>query len=176
MWEATLYCIERFQTLIAGLVGFTGVVVALVVNGWITRRQHARQVDHERQVLRTALRSELRILRTAYLDRISMIDEAKREGSSGVLVPLNTMTDAYGQLLDKLGLLSEEEVRATMTAYVLARQMPERVQLLRRQHATDDELGRSMALVDSDFFNALRDMHRNYLQDIDKAISALDPG
>ena len=63
-----------------------------------------------------------------------------------------------------------------MTAYGLARQMPERVQLLRRQHATDDELERSMALVDSAFFNALRDMHRNYLQDIDKAISALDPG
>ncbi len=173
MLDETLYLIERFQTLTAGLIGFSGVVLALLGNAWSVRRQHARQIDHERQVLRTALRSELGILRDAYSDRIDMIDQAQQGNSSEVLVPLNTMTDAYGQLLEKLGLLSEEEVQATMTAYALVRQMPERVQLLRRHHGTAYEQESSMALVDSPLFTALRQMHQNYLQKIDEAITAL---
>ena len=62
-----------------------------------------------------------------------------------------------------------------MTAYLLVRQMPERVQLLRRHHATAYEQESSMALVDNPFFTALREMHQNYLQRIDEAISALGP-
>ena len=173
MWDETLYFIERFQTLTAGIIGFSGIVFALLGNAWLARRQHARQIYHERQILLTALRSELGALRDAYSDRIDMIDRAQQDNSTGVLVPLNTMTDIYDQLLDKIGLLSEEEVRPAMNAYNLARQMPERVQLLRRQHATVDELESGMALVDSPLFTALRQMHQNYLQKIDEAITAL---
>ena len=83
------------------------------------------------------------------------------------------MTDTYGRLLDKIGLLSEDEVRAVMDAYNLVRQMPERVRLLGQQHATRDETERGMALVGSALFAALRQMHQNYLKNIEEAVAAL---
>ena len=170
---AVMDFVDRFQTLIAGIIGFSGVILALVGNALLARRQHAGQIDHERQILRTALRSELGAVRDSYLDRINTINQAQRDGNPGVLVPLETMTDTYGRLLDKIGLLSEEEVRAAMEAYHLVRQMPERVRLLERQHATPDEVESRMAFVDGTLFTALCQMHQNYLQKIKEAIAAL---
>jgi hypothetical protein len=54
--------VERFQTLVVGITGFAGVIASLVVNAWLARRQQAQRVEHERDVLRTALRAELGVL------------------------------------------------------------------------------------------------------------------
>jgi hypothetical protein len=101
-----------------------------LVNGRLARRQHVQQVKHEREVLRTTLRAELGVLRDTFVHRIEVIAAAQQDGSTGVLIPIDTMTDAYPLLLDRVGLLSVEEARAVMVAYLLVRQMPARIRLL----------------------------------------------
>jgi hypothetical protein len=61
--------------LIVGGVGFTGVILTLATNASLARRQHVRQVEHERTVVRTALRAELEAIAKAYRDRIEMLSE-----------------------------------------------------------------------------------------------------
>jgi hypothetical protein len=144
-------------------------MATIFTNAWLARRQHSRQVRHDRDALRTALRAELEIIRDAFRERIAAIDSASASHKS-MLVPLDTMTDVYGRLMDRIGLLSEREVTAVMRAYILVRQMPERLQLIMRQHASEIERARGFADIGSDLFGAVKQMHVNYLTDIDRAL------
>ena len=83
------------------------------------------------------------------------------------------MTDTYGRLLEKIGLLSQDEVKAAMNAYILIKQLPERLRLLQRVHGTVDEREKPFARIDSELFNAISQMHRNYLEDIEAALLLL---
>lgn len=123
-------------------------------------------------MLRVALRAELEIIRDAFIDRIKSIDNATPDHTS-ILIPLETMTDTYSRLLEKIGLLSQNEVKTTMNAYLLVRQLPERMRLLQRVHGTEDERVKPFAQIDSELFNAISQMHKNYLEDIEAALSAL---
>jgi hypothetical protein len=89
MWIACTagWLLREYQTLIVGALGFTGVIITLLANAALTRRQHARQVDHERSALKAALGAELSIIRDAYMDRIKTISEAP--ATQGMLMPLD---------------------------------------------------------------------------------------
>ncbi len=93
--------LTQYQTLIVGLLGFTGVILTLLTNARLNRKQHARQIEHERTALKAALSTELSIIRDTFRDRLEMIGEPT--GSQGMWVPLDTMTDVYGRVLDKIG-------------------------------------------------------------------------
>ena len=164
--------LERFQTLVVGALGFIGIIATIATNAWLTRRQYSRRISHEGDMLRVALRAELEIIRDAFIDRINMIDDAAPSHTS-MLIPLETMTDTYSRLLEKIGLLSQDEVRAAMKAYLLVKQLPERLRLLQRELGTEAERERPFALIDSELFNAISQMHKNYLEDIEAALSAL---
>ena len=166
--------IRQFQTLVVGIVGFVGVVITLMVNAVLARRQQDRAIRHQTNTLRVALRAELEIIREAFLDRIEAIKEAETNTRTrSMLIPLDTMTDVYTQLIDQIGLLSRKETAAVVRAYILIRQMPQRIELLSKQHATEVEKARGFAEVDGDLFAAVKTMHENYLADIDGAITAL---
>jgi hypothetical protein len=107
---------KEYQTLIVGGFGFAGVITTLFVNAWLDRRRHQRQILHESKTLRAALRSELGLLQEAFRDRLTMI-AASKSGQS-MLVPLDTLTDVYGRLIDRIGLLSEPEIPIVMRAYL----------------------------------------------------------
>lgn len=164
--------LERFQALVVGALGFVGIIVTIATSAWLTRRQYSLQIKHEGDMLRVALRAELEIIRDAFIDRINMIDNAV-PGNISMLIPLETMTDTYSRLLEKIGLLSQDEVRAAMKAYLLVKQLPERLRLLQRELGTEDERERPFAKIDSEFFNAISQMHKNYLEDIEAALSEL---
>jgi hypothetical protein len=129
----------------------------IATNAWLARRQHDRQIRHDASALRVALRAELGILREAFRDRIVTIAEAQPDRSRGVLIPLDTMTDVYVRSIDRIGLLS-----AVLRAYILVRQMPERLRLIAREHSTEEERERGFALIGGDYFEAIRQMHENY--------------
>lgn len=93
--------LRLYQTLIVGSLGFAGVIATLAMNAWLARRQHERQVRHEANVLRTALRAELEIIRDAFRSRIETIDSAK-PGEKSLLVPLDSLSDVYGSLMDRV--------------------------------------------------------------------------
>jgi hypothetical protein len=163
----------QFQTLIVGGLGFLGVMVTLFTNAALARRQHTRQIRHEANALRIALRAELEMLREAFRDRIATIAEAQPDRSHGVLIPLGTMTDVYERSIDRIGLLSIGQINAVLRAYILVRQMPERLELLARKHATEEERARGFAHASGDYFEAVWHMHENYLNHIDLALSVL---
>jgi hypothetical protein len=84
------------------------------------------------------------------------------------------MTDVYGRLLDRIGLLSEGEVAAVLQACMLVRQMPERLQLLEQQHASERERYEKFANVAGEYFEAIRKMHLTYLDVINTALAKLE--
>jgi hypothetical protein len=142
------------------------------MNAWLSRRQHVREIHHEARVLRAALKAELEVIREAFNDRIEIINNAGT--SRSMLVPLDTMTDVYASLINRIGFLSERETRAVVRAYVLVRQMPERIKVLSRQHGTQEEREVGWANVDGQLFGALKKLHENYLTDIEAALVEVD--
>lgn len=83
------------------------------------------------------------------------------------------MTDVYERSIDRIGLLSIGQISVVLRAYILVRQMPERLRLLAREHGTEEERDRGFAHIGSEYFEAVWHMHENSLNDIDVAISAL---
>jgi len=161
--------LTQYQTLIVGLLGFTGVILTLLTNARLNRKQHARQIEHERTALKAALSTELSIIRDTFRDRLEMIGEPT--GSQGMWVPLDTMTDVYGRVLDKIGLLSREQVNLVLRAYLLIRAVPERLRLM--EGSPEIEPGATYLHVGSKHVGDARRMHENFLGDIEKAIAAL---
>jgi hypothetical protein len=81
----TPHSLEEYQTPTVGALGFAGVILALLTNARLNRKQHTRQVEHERTTLKAALSAELSIIRDSYDDRIKMFrgaPEGNRDTSS----------------------------------------------------------------------------------------------
>ncbi len=165
--------IKQFQTLIVGGLGFLGVMATIATNAWLARRQHSRQVRHEAKALRAALRSELEVIRDAFRDRVGMIESSQPKQKEGCFIPLNTMTDVYGHLINRIGLLSESEIRAVMRVYVLVRQMPERLALLELQPTSHVEPPPGFIFIEGRHLASVKQMHKNHLTDIDQALSLI---
>jgi len=119
---------EKFQTFFVGLLGFAGVIFTIIMNARSTRKQHDREVLQERTALRTALIAELGALRKTYEDRIQSLRDKDRGQSA--LIPEYVSNQAYCQLVDRIGLLSPEEIEPVMNAYILANELPVRLRLL----------------------------------------------
>jgi hypothetical protein len=113
---------KEYQTLIVGALGFIGVIITLLTNAALNRRQHTRQIEHERTALKAALSAELSIIRDSFEDRIKMLREAPER--QGVLVPLDTMTGVYTKIIEKIGLLSRDQVTRVLKAYCSCMRCP----------------------------------------------------
>jgi len=164
-----MWFMKEYQTLFVGALGFTGVIVTLLTNARLQRSQHTRQVNHERTALKAALSSELSIIRDSYVDRIGMITESQTQS---LLVPVDTMTEVYSQSIGKLGLLSRDQVNLVLRAYLLVRAMPARLRFFRGQEPQpSDEIG--YLRIGNKNVGHVRQMHENFLVDINAAIAAL---
>lgn len=161
---------KEYQTLIVGALGFIGVILTLLTNAALNRRQHTRQIEHERTALKAALSVELTIIRDVYLDRIKSIREAP--ATQGMLVPLDTMTDVYSKAIEKIGLLTRDQVNLVMRAYILIRQMPDR---LRFFHGPEEiQTVEGYLRIEKKNVGYVGQMHENFLEDINSAIAALE--
>jgi hypothetical protein len=167
--------IQTYQTLIVGIVGFAGVIITLIVNAYLDRRRHTRQVEHDARVLRVAIRAELEAIRDTLQDRLAMFESMKAPGGTSDFMPplAEAMTDAYGSLIERLGLLSEHEIRAVMRAYLPIRQMPETMKLLALSRLTEFERERQFAESNGEYALALRAINEDYLQRIQTALSVI---
>jgi hypothetical protein len=86
------------------------------------------------------------------------------------------MTDVYTHSIERLGLLSSEQVKLVMRAYLLIRAVPERLRLLPVEQGAESLPDNSFIWVASKNAGIARQLHENFLEDIDKAISALSSG
>lgn len=165
--------LDQYQTLVVGAVGFTGVIITLVTNAWLARAQHGRQVEHDRTVLRISLRAELEAVAESYRNLIKTLDDPESVGPGrGVYYPVDTMSQLYKSTIGRIGLLSANEVKPVLRAYLLIEQLPNRVRVL-AQSERPTEAG--FLFVPAQNIGPLQQIHRNYLGDVELAIVALQP-
>ncbi|WP_296591610.1 hypothetical protein [Methylophaga sp.] len=124
-----LVCIlKTYQILIAGIVGFTGVVVTMLANGYLQRAQHNRAIEHDKQALRSALKAELNANKQAYEHRIEQFSEPSSDKDA--LMQNNVQDQVYNTLLDKIGILEPGEIKKIIEAYQLINEVPYRTRIL----------------------------------------------
>jgi hypothetical protein len=107
---------QRFQSLIVGIIGFAGVIFTLWFNARQTRKQHLEERRHERECLRAALTEELKIIRESVAR-----NSAGNFEEGGAYVPTDPLDDVYRAFTDRIGLLSQAEVHSIMYAYLCLR-------------------------------------------------------
>ncbi len=160
---------ERFQTAIVGVLGFAGVIIALIVNARLARRAREGVRDDERASIRAALVAEMKIIKGSLEQAIETVKKGEEDGSGGLLVPTDPMSDAYDALIPRIGALPPEEVGKVMLAYLSIREMRKNLVLIPGTSVVDQNRVR----VPRKFFDVLKGMHTNLLPKLDEAINCL---
>jgi hypothetical protein len=156
--------IQPFQTLIVGIIGFSGVMATLLFNASQARRQREEERKHESRALRTALIEELGIIRESVAKNLEDID-ASRDG----YVPTDPMDDAYRAFTHRIGALSEKEVRCVLYAYLTLRTYNSKLFLIGNPVGTGDR----HVMVPAKNSSILSGMYKNLLPPLDEAINAM---
>ena len=122
--EGGLMSDTAIVTVVVGVLGFIGVIITLIVNAGIARRDRLEMLRQERTAMRTALAEELRILKVPLEDGIQKLKEQIKEGGEdgGVIVPTDPGSDVYNVYVPKIGLLTSQEVEKVMLAYLTIRE------------------------------------------------------
>ncbi len=161
--------LKDFQTGIVGIIGFIGVILTLKQNAKIVREERMNQIAHERKAVRTAICSELECMRDAFKDRIRTMK--KGEGDSA-LIPKNKIGNVLDGLIDKIGLLSLEEITLILKAHALVKELPERLSIMCWEVSDTDALPGYIFINGGNIQTAI-EMHENFLVKIDSAIASL---
>lgn len=162
---------ETCQTFFTGLLGFAGVIIAMLVNANIQRGIQASQIKHDIRSLRVALKSELIANRSAYELRIRQFNEPSEFNTA--LVPNEPVDQVYKSLINKVGQLSEEEVKHITTAYLLLAELPFRLRVLAGENCVVGYKNESIKLSSNDRSKA-SDIHKSLLPEIVKAIESIE--
>jgi hypothetical protein len=171
-----LWWVQQFQTTIVGFVGFAGVIITLVANARIVSNGRNAALRHERQTLRTALSEELRVLRAMYQNNAQKCAESKRDNpnpspTAAFKVPLFSLTAFYDASINKLGLLSNEQVANVMNAYLRHKQL--QVSIVDHLAVQPPQIAERSVTVSLSHREVLQGMCEAMLPDIDAALTAL---
>jgi hypothetical protein len=98
--------LQKFQTGIVGLLGFTGVILTLFTNAWIARRQARDTRNHERETLARALLAELSSHRRSIARNVEEVTKRAEEGTGSLLAPAITNTLLFDASVARFGLVS----------------------------------------------------------------------
>ena len=166
--------IENHQTLTVGIIGFLGVIVTLCINAMLARTQHRKELCHERQTLRVALAAELKINREAFVNSIKSLDTNtaldKVRVTGEYWVPTDEMEDVYRSFIDRIGLLSQFEIRKVMNAYLRLRTYTAALLLQSRPLETDVR----HVPIPSQMGPMLIEMQESLIGPLNEAIDALE--
>jgi hypothetical protein len=163
--------LERFQTSLVGVLGFTGVIITMIANARIQRNLQSAQRQHDVRSLRTALLVELKENVRMYEDRISTLSKA--DGTHHALMPSKVTNNFFQSSLSDVGLLSADEVELVLRAYLLLEEMPYRLRLLvgtTNVGGYNDEFIR----IDADRQHDAKKIHEALLPRLREAVSALE--
>ncbi|EIV8646618.1 TPA: hypothetical protein NJ448_004567 [Vibrio parahaemolyticus] len=120
--------IDTYQTLIAGVVGFVGVIISILANGFFARKQHGQGIAQRRKSIISAIKAELNVNLTSFEGRAEILkipSNGKRTA-----FPVKVFNDVYKEMLGQIGYLTEEECRCIINIYLLLEEFPNRVKLL----------------------------------------------
>lgn len=162
--------VSEFQTLVVGVIGFSGVVISLLVNAWLSRRQHVRAVHHEMDTLRTALIAELELIQRSFREKSTLNDS--NEDPTSAFYPESTPKPVYENYIGKIGLLSAHEVSAIIEAYTLINEESARLQLLSSGH--HDSFNKpGYIFIQAEHEKTASGVYGSFLPKIEKALDVL---
>lgn len=171
MIECLYQFAKDFQTLIVGLFGFAGVIYTLRVNAQLALEQHERNVAHETEIMSTALRAELHIIKNSYIDNSA--PEENSEETSDAFFPEKTYTDAYHAFVGKIGLLSRDQASSVIKAYNSAEEVPNRLRLLSSGHDASFEKPGYIFVKAEHYLKAIG-IYKAMLPAVEEAITKLE--
>ena len=116
----TIANVKDFQILIAGILGFLGVVVALLYNAKQLRTQRQNERYYERQMLRVALIEELQINRSSLAANVKDLQKSFPI-STEFWVATYEMNDVFKSFVSKIGVLTRREVSMVLSVYLRLR-------------------------------------------------------
>lgn len=164
--------IQGHETLAVGIIGFAGVISTLWITAWQAREQRREERRHERQTLRAALIEELKIIRDSLALNVEIIkdDVSELSKTGGYLYPTDPMDDVYRSFTDRIGLLTQLEVRKVIFAYLSRRAYIANLLLIGVPHET----GGQHIDVPKKNSSALAGMQKNLVVSIDEAIAVME--
>lgn len=109
--------VQQFQTLLTGVLGFSGVIITLFVNASLARCQAARFLRNEQESICAALNAELTIRRNSIQKSIADFRKIKNQVGE-VIIPIIPRFAVYDALLPRIGVLSSRKVQVIMNAYL----------------------------------------------------------
>ncbi|MCA3940729.1 hypothetical protein JKP09_20815 [Vibrio vulnificus] len=130
--------IFHYQTLVAGLIGFVGVILSLIANGYFARRQERERIAHNKLTILAALKAELRVNLGTFEARAIQLERPFNYEGDGYL-PLVVFNDVYQQLLNQLGLLDEEHAESIIKVYLAIEELPPTMELLSELNIINDQ-------------------------------------
>lgn len=169
MEECVLF-FKCYQTFIVGVLGFSGVIITLYMNSKISRDQHKRQIKHERDSVRTAIYSELVIIRKIFQDMCEMVEVSG--GVESAFFPNNISNIVYTNFINKIGLLSKNEIESIIEAYSLISDVPLRLNFLSEDHDPSfDKPG--YIYISEKYSKSAIGVYKSFLPKIEKALKEL---
>ena len=167
--------IDEHQPLMAGIIGVLGSLIGVTFSLWWNARQagirRRKERFHERQTLRVALVEELKINRESFIKSIESLS-TQGPTTSKYFVPTDEMEDVYRSFIDRIGLLSQDEVRKVMNAYLTLRSYTAAVLL----HFYSKPLEKDVRHVTVPVRDSpkLVEMQKSLIGPLDEAINALN--
>ncbi|GAB7227356.1 hypothetical protein VrSk94_10370 [Vibrio rotiferianus] len=119
----------HYQTLIAGCVGFLGVIISIIANGYFARKQDRKQRLHEKNTIIAALRSELKVNLATIETRANQLSQPFNPNNQGYL-PMSVFNDVYKMSLDKIGVMDESQAEQIIKVYLLLEELPTKMELM----------------------------------------------
>lgn len=169
MLDCILYLFDKYQTFVAGIIGFAGVIITILMNAKLARDQHKRELRHEADAVRSALITELKLLCNSYELRIEQLGDMRGRSA---LINEYVANQAYLQLLQKIGLLTREEIERTMTAHQLNNELPFRLALVTGDTEYAGQQG--YVKVKEDQAELVSNIHSEFLKVIKSAVETLE--
>lgn len=153
----------KFQPALSALAGFTGVIITLVVNAWLARRQVRDNRKHERQSFALALASELRFHEAEF-------SSALRYGTNDGMVRPPILTPILDAYITRIGLLPPDRVEYVTGAYFVIKELTWKFNLL-----SEEIPGKDYRVLEGAKAAKLAAFIETALPTIQRAIRALDP-
>ena len=103
---------QQYQTLIAALLGFGGVIITITVNGFLARRLEIFKYNRERDAIVAAVHAELELILEQIGTYLSVLSDMVPD--SDIEIPLPKGFDTFGPTFDaltqKIGYLDKDIV------------------------------------------------------------------
>ncbi len=147
-----------------------GSVIAIFVSVHLVNAQHERVIKLDRSTLRIALLAELTAIKAIFDLRINSKQDATNPCS--IFIPEIISTKAYSLLLAKIGLLSSNEIKSIIDAYLLLDDLPNRLGLL--SVVPNESYNRKgFIYIAAEHTITASDLHKSFLPKIILAINTL---